>query len=148
MFIFKNDIKYFDDLPNLDLLFSKFILPVNASDYLNLDFYRNWLVGFTNAEGSFLIKNNNDACYQLKQVNHIQLFESFKLLFNTKRNLYFEKDNFVQFCVSSKSDIQKVIDFFSFSGLHPLIGLKNIQYFNWLNNLKKTFRYKNLNFPK
>ena len=148
LFIFKNDIKYFEDLPYLDNLASNFNLPVNASDYLKLDFYRNWLVGFTIAEGSFLIKINKDACFQLKQVDHSQLFESLKILFNTNCNLYFEKDNFVQFSVSSQSDLQKVIDFFSFSGLHPLIGLKNIQYFIWLNNLQKSYRYMNLNFPK
>ena len=148
LFIFKNDIKYFEDLPYLDNLSSNFNLPVNASDYLKLDFYRNWLVGFTIAEGSFLIKINKDACFQLKQVDHSQLFESLKILFNTNCNLYFEKDKFVQFSVSSQSELQKVIDFFSFSGLHPLIGLKNIQYFIWLNNLQKSYRYMNLNFPK
>jgi hypothetical protein len=40
-----------------------------------------------------------------------------------------------------------VINFFSFSGLHPLIGLKNIQYLRWLNLLRNSYRYKNLNFP-
>jgi hypothetical protein len=38
------------------------------------------------------------------------------------------KDQYIQFSVSSKKDIQTVIDFFSFIGLHPLIGLKGIQY--------------------
>jgi hypothetical protein len=33
-----------------------------------------------------------------------------------------------QFSVSSKADIQTVINFFSFSGLHSLIGLKSISY--------------------
>ena len=44
-------------------------------------------------------------------------------------------NNFNQFGVRSfflekttKSDIQTVINFFSFEGLHPLIGLKYIQY--------------------
>ena len=148
MHIFENNLKSYYDIPNVNNISSSFKLLNTSSDYLKLEFYRNWLVGFTIAEGSFLIKINKDACFQLKQVDHSQLFESLKILFNTNCNLYFEKDKFVQFSVSSQSDLQKVIDFFSFSGLHPLIGLKNIQYFNWLNNLKKTFRYKNLNFPK
>jgi hypothetical protein len=87
------------------------------------------LVGFTNAEGSFFVKANNDACFQLKQKIHDHLFEAFKLIFDTKRKIYIEKDKFAQFSVSSKMDIQNVIDFFSFSGLHPLVGHKNIQYF-------------------
>ena len=56
-------------------------------------------------------------------------------------------DRYIQFSVSSKTDIQTVINFFSFLGLHPLIGLKNIQYFKWLRSLQNSIRYKNLNFP-
>jgi hypothetical protein len=87
------------------------------------------MVGFTMSEGSFFVKNNNDACFQLKQRIHINLFEAFKLIFTTNRKIDIEKGLYNQFSVSSKSDLQKVIDFFSYSGLHPLIGLKNIQYF-------------------
>jgi hypothetical protein len=158
MHIFKNNLKNFENIPNINdilcnsnifnLPFSERALPTSASDYINLNFFRNWVVGFTNAEGSFLIKSNKDGCFQLKQRTHIQLFEAFKLLFETNRNIGFEKERFVQFSVSSKNDIQKVIDFFSFSGLHPLIGLKSIQYFKWLTNLQNSYRYKNLNFPK
>lgn len=69
-------------------------------------------------------------------------------MFNTQRKIGIEKDKYLQFSVSSKADIQKVIGFFSFSGLHPLIGLKNIQYFKWLAALQSSSRYNNLNFPK
>ena len=80
------------------------------------------------SEGSFFIKKNNEACFQLKQTVHINLFESFKLVFDTNRKLGVENGLYHQFSVSSIVDIQKVINFFSFSGLHPLIGLKGIQY--------------------
>lgn len=106
------------------------------------------MVGFTNAEGSFFVKANNDGCFQLKQRIHTHLFEAFKLLFETKRAISIEKNTYAQFSVSSKTDVQNVINLFSFSGLHPLVGLKNIQYFKWLNNLQNSSRYKNLNFPK
>lgn len=86
--------------------------------------------GYKASEGSFFIKSNNDGCYQLKQRLHTNLFEAFKLIFNTaQRSRKIDTtNNFSQFGVSSKADIQKVINFFSFSGLHPLIGLKYIQY--------------------
>jgi hypothetical protein len=93
------------------------------------------------------MKNNNDGCFQLKKIIHLQLFEALKILFNTKRDVYIEKEKYAQFSVSSKTDIQTVINYFSFSGLHPLIGLKSIQYFKWLANLQKSDRYRNLNFP-
>ena len=122
-------------------------LPKTALDYINLPFFKNWIVGFTVAEGSFFIKQNNDGCFQLKQRIHVQLFEAFKLLFNTKRKILTEQNMYNQFSVSSNTDIQTVINFFSFSGLHPLIGLKSIQYLKWLNNLRNSSRYTNLNFP-
>ena len=75
------------------------------------------------------------------------MFDAFKLLFETCRKTGTENDRFFQLSVSSKKDIQTVINFFSFSGLHPLTGLKYIQYINWLNKLKISTRYKNLNFP-
>jgi len=74
------------------------------------------------------MKSNNDGCFQLKQRVHTNLFESFKLVFNTNRKIEANKGLYNQFGVSSKTDIQKVINFFSFSGLHPLVGLKYIQY--------------------
>jgi len=97
------------------------------------------------------MKVNNDGCFQLKQRIHFlqeELFEAFKLIFNTNRKISIEKGLYNQFSVSSKADIQKVINFFSFSGLHPLIGLKGIQYLKWLDCLRNSSRYKNLNFPK
>ena len=149
MFIFKNDIKLYDKLPKSGLeIPTNFELPNTASGYLNLAFFNNWLVGFTNAEGSFLFKNNNVASFHLKQKTHLELFEALKLLFDTKRNIYLEKNKYIQLSLSSKTDIQKVINFFSFSGFHPLIGLKSIQYFKWLTNIQNSYRYKNLNFPQ
>ena len=147
MFIFEKNIKNFDQVPNYVETPSFSILPVNSLGYLNLPFFKNWVVGFTNAEGSFLVKANKDACFQLKQAIHLNMFDSFKVLFDTSRKLSMENGKFLQFSVSSKKDIQTVINFFSFSGLHPLTGLKTIQYINWLNKLKLSDRYKNLNFP-
>ena len=80
------------------------------------------------SEGSFFIKSNDDGCFQLKQRLHVTLFEAFKLVFNTHRKISTDKGLYNQFGVSSKADVQTVINFFSFSGYHPLIGLKNIQY--------------------
>nr|YP_010691060.1 LAGLIDADG endonuclease [Phellinus igniarius]WBU93161.1 LAGLIDADG endonuclease [Phellinus igniarius] len=148
LYLFQNNLKSFENISNVNNIPSLFELPETASEYLKLKFFRNWLVGFTNAEGSFCLKQNNDGCFQLKQQIHVQLFEAFKLLFETKRKIGIEKNKYAQFSVSSKTDIQKVIKFFSFSGLHPLIGLKNIQYFKWLTDLQNSRRYRDLNFPK
>jgi hypothetical protein len=114
---------------------------------MNLYYFKNWLVGFTVAEGSFVIKKNGEHSFQIRQIIHTNLFNTFKFIFKTKRNIYIEKGIYNQFSISSEVDIQKVIDFFSFSGLHPLIGLKNIQYLKWLESLHNNIRYKSLNIP-
>ena len=147
LYILQKDIKHFKDIPNFEKIPTFFNLPKKAEEYLQLNFFKNWLVGFTNAEGSFFIKKNKDGCFQLKQKIHTDLFNAFKLLFDTQRKITIEKEKYLQFSVSSKTDIQKVINFFSFSGLHPLVGLKNIQYLKWLTDLKNNNRYANLKFP-
>ena len=99
------------------------------------------------SEGSFLLKKNNVGCFQLKHKVHVMLFEAFKLVFNTKGKIQIEKGSYNLFSVSSKEDIQTVINFFSFSGLHPLIGFKGIQYLKWLTDLKNSDGYASLSFP-
>lgn len=142
LFIFKNDIKIFDLIPNINNINSFFELPNTAEGFVDLPFFKNWLVGFTMAEGYFFVNKNNEGCFQLKQIVDVLLFEAFKLLFES--NIY--KTQYNQLAVSYISDIQKVINFYSFSGLHPLIGLKYIEYLKWLISLRS--RYNNLNFPQ
>ena len=74
------------------------------------------------------MKKNLDGCFQIKQRLHLLLFEAFKLVFNTNRKITVDKEAYAQFSVSSRSDVQTVINFFSFAGHHPLVGLKSIQY--------------------
>jgi len=81
------------------------------------------------------MKNNNDGCFQIKQRKHVLLFEAFKLVFETNRKIdtalaspQQEKGLYNKFSVCSKADIQRVINFFSFSGFHPLIGRRLIEY--------------------
>lgn len=145
MDIIVNNKKMYSTISNIPPVLFK--LPDNPLGYINLPFFKNWIVGFTMSEGSFLKKKNNDACFQLKQRLHVKLFEAFKLVFNTERKISLDKYLYVQFGVSSKADIQTVINYFSFSGHHPLIGLKNIQYSTWLMALRNSSRYGNLIFP-
>lgn len=143
--ILKNDIKFFAKIPvNIPVLNQ---LPTSKEEYLSLSFFKNWVVGFTIAEGSFLVKSNFDACFQLRQRTHQMLFESFNLLFKTTRKIGLDRNLYHLYSVSSKKDIQNVIIFFSFSDLHPLLGQKLSQYENWLIKLKKSKRYNNLKFP-
>lgn len=78
---------------------------------------------------------------------HSTLFESFKLIFDTNRKIGFDNNYYNLFSVSSITDIQHVINFFSFSGHHPLLGYQNIRYEKWIIYLRNSKRYKSLKFP-
>lgn len=145
MHVFNNNVKKYLDLPSVAPVIQE--LPTSALEYIHLGFFKDWIVGFACAEGSFFVKQNNDGCFQIKQRLHLLLFESFKLVFNTNRKITVDQEIYAQFGVSSKADIQNVINFFSFSGYHPLVGLKSIQYSSWLEKLRNSERYKNLKFP-
>ena len=136
MHILKKDIRTFDVITSTENVPISFELPKTPLDYTKLLFFKNWIVGFAMSEGSFFLKKNNDGCFQLKQRMHTNLFESFKLVFSTDRKIETERGLYNQFGVSSKKDVQKVIDFFSFSGLHPLVGRRLIEYLTWVDALK------------
>lgn len=144
MYIFIHNIKQFNEIPSNIKTF--FPLPDTSESYSKLPFFQNWIVGFTIAEGSFLFKSNGDACFQLRQRKHLLLFEALKLQFGTNRSITTEKNLYHLLSLSSKEDIQQVINFFSFSGLHPLLGHQLIRYQNWLSQLKMSHRYSNLKF--
>jgi len=96
------------------------------------------------AEGSFFIKCNLDACFQIKQRAHPLMFDAFKLVFMTNRKASIDLSGYEQFSVSSRKDVQTVIDFFSKQ--HPLLGSKLIHYKTWIVNLRTSSRYDNLKF--
>lgn len=144
LFILQSNLKKYSELPGEFPVYNN--LPVTASGYSELDFFKNWTVGFTMAEGSFLMKNNKDICFSLKQRTHELLFEAFKILFDTKVKIN-NFNGYSQFMVSSIKDIQTVVNFFSFSDLHPLVGYKLTQYKVWLNQIQEHPRYRNINLP-
>jgi hypothetical protein len=122
-------------------------LPTTALEYYQLPFFFNWLVGFTIGEGSFIEKTNGEFNFSLVQRSHPLLFAAFQLVFNSTRQIE-ERSGISRFVVSSKKDIQSVVNFFSFSNLHPLLGYKLIQYNNWVNGLKNSLRYADLKLPE
>jgi FPC/CPF motif-containing protein YcgG len=92
-------------------------------------------------------KTNGEFSFSLVQRTHTLLFAAFQLVFNSTRQNE-ERSGYTRFVVSSKKDIQSVVNFFSFSDLHPLLGYKLIQYNNWINGLKNSLRYAGLKLPK
>lgn len=147
-YIKHNKLVYYEDIINNNNYINEFIENnLLIDNFIKLDYFNNWLVGFTMAEGSFLIKKNKDICFQLKQKYNLELFNNITLFFNTTRKLNINKNKYIQFNVSSKNDIQNIINFFSFSNNQPLLGNKLISYNKWLFTIKNSIRYKELKTP-
>lgn len=84
--------------------------------------------GFVIAEGSFYIKTSGEFYFSVRQRTHTKLFLAFRLLFETTRKIDTSSLGHSQFSVSSVKDLEKVVNYFSFSNLHPLVGYKLHQY--------------------
>lgn len=140
-YILENSIIHWDNVKFIE----EFIgMPVH--DLVKLDFFKDWLVGFTMAEGSFGMKIDGSAFYQLKQkgADNLYLLKAACLII-TGRELKSTKADSIgayQLSLSSKMDIEKVISFFSSS--NRLCGYKLSQYTIWLNLLKKSSRYSQI----
>jgi len=118
---------------------------VSVRDLVKLDFFKDWLIGFTIAEGSFGIKANGSAFYQLKQAgaDNLYLLKAACLII-VGREAYPMKADSVgayQLSLTSKLDIEKVISFFLSTDHHPLCGHKFSQFTFWLTALKTSNRY-------
>lgn len=108
--------------------------------FLELPQFSNWLVGFSEAEGSFRIKNNNSAFYNIRQtgIENLELIKAIQNLIKGKivSEIKADSNHSYQISFTSKKDIQTIINFF-FSNNYPLSGNKKVQYNLWITKLKK-----------
>lgn len=133
-YIIENNITHWDDLnlEEINNLFKQNNKQLDFSEILKLSYFKNWLIGFTIAEGSFHIKSNGRAHYSIVQSGH----ENYHLI---KAIHYFIKGSLEQkikpanskvyrISFSSKNDLMFIINFFE---NNQLLGLKKLQFDNW-----------------
>jgi hypothetical protein len=142
-YILKNNIIHWDNVKFIESEFKS----IPDHDLVKLDFFGDWLIGFTIAEGSFGMKSKGSAFYQLKQkgVENLPLLKAACLRITDREARPMKADSVdaYQLCLSSKNDIDKVISFFSSSDHHPLFGYKSSQFTLWLKALRMSARYSN-----
>lgn len=85
MLIIKNDLKLFNQISNYNKVPTFFVLPKTASEYLSLAFFKNWLVGFTNANKYQELQN----FIQEKPLNYKRVKSELKNLFSDRKSYYF-----------------------------------------------------------
>ena len=117
---------------------------------LKLDFFAGWVVGFTIAEGSFGVKSKGCAFYSIKQkgLSNYNIIKAICLLIAEREAKVVKPDSAdcYQLTLSSKLDVQKIVNFFSSSN-NTLHGYKLEQYKLWLEALKTSKRYKDIKIP-
>jgi len=100
------------------------------------------------AEGSFGLKANGSAFYQIKQTgdDNLNLLKAACLIITGREanSLKADSTGSYQLTLSSKLDVEKVIFFFSSPDHHPLYGYKLSGYKIWLTALKNSSRYSHI----
>jgi len=144
-YILDNNIIHWEDVQYTPIVFK-----YSVEYLLNLDFFAGWCVGFTIAEGSFGIKSNGSAFYSIKQkgLYNYNIIKAICFLVAERESKPIKADSSdcYQLTLSSISDVQKVVNFFS-SPNNLLFGHKLVQYKLWLMNLKNSKRYKDIQIP-
>lgn len=142
-YILENNIIHWNDVNYVPVPLS--FIAISARDLVNLDFFADWSVGFTMAEGSFGIKESGSAFYQVKQsgIDNSELLKAICLMITAREAFSMRPDyqDSYQLSLTSRVDVQKVVDFFSSPNIHPLYGYKLKQFNIWLIALKGTRRY-------
>lgn len=144
-YILDNNIVHWENVN-----FTPSVLEYSVQYLLNLSFFANWLVGFTIAEGSFGIKGKGEAFFQIKQkgIENCSIIKAISLLIvGREPNIKVDSSSdCYQLTLSSKLDVQKVVNFFSAPST-TLYGHKLLQYNQWLVSLKSSNRYKDTIIP-
>ena len=145
-YIIDNNIHYWEDLDlALDDSGSLLYLKVynlfkisnkklEFSEIINLPYFKNWLIGFTIAEGSFHIKSNGKAYYSIVQSGHENYHIIKAIHYFIKGSEYLshqikpENEKIYRISFSSKKDLLFIINFFE---NNKLLGLKKLQFDSW-----------------
>lgn len=116
-------------------------------------YFENWIVGFTEAEGSFyFIKDPNNYQYNLRAEFRISQNDNWLLLNQIKDRLGLKREvclttnskNHYFIIATSRETIQNVIKFFLNPSLVKLKGKKYLNFQLWLKGIKSIPRYINI----
>jgi hypothetical protein len=133
--------------------------------FINIDnsFFDNWLVGFTEAEGSFYfikknLSNSNNvlqpevplrAEFRLSQNNNFFLLNKIRdrLKITRKVSLQSNTSNDYYLVGGSTLSLQNVIDFYTNPNIVKFKGIKYIQFVLWLKGIKNIVRHNKVKVP-
>jgi hypothetical protein len=134
-YIIDNNLKHWEDidLNQINKLFVESNKQLGFLEIIKLKYFKNWLVGFTIAEGSFHIKARGTAHYSIVQsgIENYQIIKAIHYLIKGPDSLNSlikpENSKVYRISFSSKKDLSFIIKFFD----NNLLGLKKLQFDNW-----------------
>jgi LAGLIDADG endonuclease len=162
------------NMNNDDVIFIKYLIENSPNDlykvsienlFKNIDdnFFANWLVGFTEAEGSFyFIKKNLDnldnitqpeiplrAEFRISQNNNFFLLNKIKekLKITRKVSLQSNSYNHYYLVAASSLSLQNIIYFYTDPHLVKFKGIKFLQFILWLKGIKNIVRHNKVKIP-
>jgi len=162
------------NITNKDIIFIKELLnkvpdnlyKITIEDlFKNIEnnFFEHWIIGFTDAEGSFyFVKNKNfninnisqpdtllRAEFRLSQNSNVFLLNKIKekLKLSKKVSLLSDSTNHYYIVGGSILAVQNIINFYTNPNLIKLKGIKYLQFRLWLKGIKNIPRYKNVKIP-
>lgn len=107
------------------------------------DFFKNWIVGFTDAEGSFyFVKIENKKLrpeFRISQNNNIDLLNEIKNTIKLSRKIVLQSNSKIHYYLIAvnKEDIIKVSNFFTDNNLTKLKSVKLLNFQLWLKEIQK-----------
>lgn len=117
---------------------------LNVKEILNKPYFDNWLIGFIEGEGSFMvIKDNNkfrpkfSICQKYDKI----ILEAIKERLSIKSKVFEEKENFYRLTIKSKKELKNLIGFIELSNI-KFQGYKGEQYKEWCNKISNLENYK------
>ncbi len=119
-------------------------------DIIDYDCFNNWIVGFTEAEGSFyFVKLEGGGLrpeFRLCQNNNIFLLNKIKetIKLNRKVSLQSNSKTHHYIVAVSKDSIERTIEFFTNKSLIKFKGIKRLSFQLWLKGIKKIHKYNNI----
>nr|YP_010412016.1 apocytochrome b [Auricularia villosula]URP31176.1 apocytochrome b [Auricularia villosula] len=150
MFIFENNIKKFDQIPNYVETPSFSILPANSLGYLNLPFFKNWVVGFTTSIYKPSARTSYVASFDISQTNSSaerEIISAICKYLSFTQKIHKDGTNNFKIKVSSIRSVENVIRFINNAPV-KLQGHKKLQYLLWIKELRNIPRYSTkINIP-
>ena len=119
------------------------VINYNANNINNIKkvISKSWLVGFTEAEGSFYLVKKGPSrishCFEITQKKDKIVLKAISLLLDMK---VIEKDTYFSCVTTNQASVHKVIDYF----FKTIKGIKSLEYRIWSRSFRKKNSFEEL----